>query len=250
LRLPELDGATRVLAETILDPRHTGELSGLNQVLNILSAVGQISDNRAEPIVRNIAVRLLEYVEPILATRGDFRSRAILLDAVRKTFGQLATVNPRNVAWQTGFCAALSKIGDILATQGNLVEALTAYRHSRDIAEHLVKAGLGDAVWEHDLSTSQDKIGDILVAQGNLAEALASYRRDLEIAEHLARSDPGNALLSAVDEQDVGLHSDMGAAGFRPPNTLAVLKAERLGAGAKAQGIPHVIWKSTPTRDS
>ena len=190
---PELDGATRVLAETIIESGQAGDMSGLGQVLNILGAAGQISDKRAESIVGNIAVRLLEYVEPILATRGELRSRATLLDAIRKTFGQLATINPRNVAWPTGFCAALSKIGDSLAAQGNLAEALNAYRHSRDIAEQLVKAGLGDAVWENDLATSHDKIGDILVAQRHLAEALTTYKQGRAIRDRLTRLDPSNA---------------------------------------------------------
>lgn len=193
LSQPELEGATRVLADAILTSRQAGEMTGLDQVLNMLGGVGQISDNRTELIAGNIATRLLEYLEPILARRGELRSRAILLEAIRKTFGQLAKVNPRKAVWPTGLCAALSKIGDVLAAQGNLTAALATYRQTRDIAENLANAGLGDAVWEHDLCTSQDKIGDILVAQGNLAEALATYGHSRSIRERLTQSDPGNA---------------------------------------------------------
>ena len=77
--------------------------------------------------------------------------------------------------------------------QGNLPEALKAYRDSLAIAERLAKADPGNAGWQRDLSVSYNKVGDVLVAQGNLPEALKSYRDSLAIADRLAKADPGNA---------------------------------------------------------
>ncbi len=81
----------------------------------------------------------------------------------------------------------------MLVAQGNLPEALKAYRDSLAIGERLAKADPGNAGWQRDLSVSYDKVGDVLVAQGNLPEALKAYRDSLAIRERLAKADPGNA---------------------------------------------------------
>ena len=81
----------------------------------------------------------------------------------------------------------------MLKAQGNLPEALKAYRDSLAIAERLAKADPGNAGWQRDLSVSYNKVGDVLKDQGNLPEALNAYRDSLAIAERLAKADPGNA---------------------------------------------------------
>ncbi|HTQ14144.1 MAG TPA: tetratricopeptide repeat protein, partial [Rhizomicrobium sp.] len=88
---------------------------------------------------------------------------------------------------------ALDELGDVLAAQGNLPEALKAFRDSLAIREKLAQSDPGNAGWQRDLSVSWNKIGDVLVAQGNLPEALRAFRDSLAIAEKLAQSDPGNA---------------------------------------------------------
>ena len=85
------------------------------------------------------------------------------------------------------------KVGDVLVAQGNLPEALKAYRDSLAISGAPGEADPGNAGWQRDLSVSYNKIGDVLVAQGNLPEALKSYRDGLAIADRLAKADPGNA---------------------------------------------------------
>ena len=66
--------------------------------------------------------------------------------------------------------------------QGNLAEALKAYRDSLAIAERLAKADPGNAGWQRDLSVSYEKVGDVLMDQGNLPEALKAYRDSLAIS--------------------------------------------------------------------
>jgi predicted negative regulator of RcsB-dependent stress response len=82
---------------------------------------------------------------------------------------------------------------DVLVAQGNLPDALAAYKAALAIAERLAKADPENAGWQRDLSVSHEKIGDVLVAQGNLPDALAAYKAALAIAERLAKADPENA---------------------------------------------------------
>ena len=193
LSQPEIEGATRVLADAILTPRQAGEMSGLDQVLNILRAVGQISGDRAAMIAGSTAERLQSDLEPMLAKYGELSSRAILLGAVRKIFEHLAKIYPSHVRVQTNLSHSHYKIGDVLRAGGNLSEALDNYRQSRDIRERLAKANPSDAVWQRDLFASLASIGDVMREQGNLSGALDSYRQSREITERLAKSDPGNA---------------------------------------------------------
>ncbi|MEI2774198.1 MAG: tetratricopeptide repeat protein [Candidatus Competibacter sp.] len=94
----------------------------------------------------------------------------------------------------------------MLVAQGNLPEALKAYRDGLAIRERLAQADPGNAGWQRDLSVSYNKIGDVRVAQGNLPEALKAYRDGLAIRDRLAQADPGNAGwqrdLSVSYEQD------------------------------------------------
>ena len=80
----------------------------------------------------------------------------------------------------------------MLLDQGNLGEALKAYRDGLAVREQLVKADPTTAGWQRDLLVSYDKVGDVLVAQGNLGEALKSYRDGLAITERLAAADPSS----------------------------------------------------------
>ena len=80
-----------------------------------------------------------------------------------------------------------------LKDQGNLPEALKAYRDSLAVGERLAEADPGNAGWQRDLSVSYIKVGNVLKDQGNLPEALKAYREDLAIAERLAKADPGHA---------------------------------------------------------
>jgi tetratricopeptide (TPR) repeat protein len=87
----------------------------------------------------------------------------------------------------------LERHGDVLKAQGNLPEALKAFRDGLAISDRLAKADPGNAGWQRDLSVSYDRVGDVLKAQGNLPEALKSFRDGLAISDRLAKADPGNA---------------------------------------------------------
>ncbi|PPC98054.1 MAG: hypothetical protein CTY36_11050, partial [Methylocystis sp.] len=106
-----------------------------------------------------------------------------------------------SLGWQRDLSVSYNKVGDVLVAQGNLPEALKAFRDSLAITEKLAKAdpasfGLhGSAMtsgWQRDLSVSQEKIGDVLVAQGNLPDALKAFKDSLAIADKLAKADPAS----------------------------------------------------------
>ena len=111
---------------------------------------------------------------PIPRSGTCFVLRAICRPRLRPTpprslsVDRLAKADPGNAGWQRDLSVSHTKIGDVLAAQGNLPAALEAYTASLAIADRLAKADPGNAGWQRDLSVSHNKIGDVLVEQGNL----------------------------------------------------------------------------------
>ena len=68
---------------------------------------------------------------------------------------RLAQADPGNADWQRDLSVAYDKIGDVLVAQGNLPEALKAYRDEPgDHASGWPQADPGNAGWQRDLSVS------------------------------------------------------------------------------------------------
>ena len=85
------------------------------------------------------------------------------------------------------------RIGDVLVAQGNLPEALKAYRDGLAIRERLSRADPGNARWQRDLSVSHFSLAETCKAAGHGAQAMSYYRIALEGFEKLAALDPSNA---------------------------------------------------------
>jgi tetratricopeptide (TPR) repeat protein len=115
-----------------------------------------------------------------------------ILETARRTFEQLATSAPDDLALQQSRAAMLREFAYTYLTLGVLDQALQASRDSLAIAERLAKGDPGNANWQHDLAIAFSSVGDVLVGQGKLDEALQAYRNSLAIAERLAKADPGN----------------------------------------------------------
>ncbi len=100
---------------------------------------------------------------------------------------------PATPEWQHDLSVSHNKIGDVLAAQGKLDEALQAYRDGLAIMERLAAADpairSGRAICR-----SVQKVGEVLLAQGKLDEALKAYRDSLAIMERLAAAEPSNTL--------------------------------------------------------
>jgi tetratricopeptide (TPR) repeat protein len=85
--------------------------------------------------------------------------------------------------------------GDAFLKGGGHQNALSAYRHARDILDGLAVAHPDNVDVALAVSLVRRKIGDALRAQGNLDEARETYRASLSMAQALANSHPGDARL-------------------------------------------------------
>jgi tetratricopeptide (TPR) repeat protein len=127
------------------------------------------------------------------AILGDTGKRFARANEAYRLLLGLAEEKSDDKTYQRDLSVAYDEVGNVLVAQGNLRDALQAYRDSLAIRERLAKADPGNAGWQRDLSVSYNKFGDVLVAQGNLKDALQAYRDSLAIRERLAKADPGNA---------------------------------------------------------
>ena len=128
----------------------------------------------------------------ILGDAGQQYTRAT--EAHRLLVG-LAAEKLNDTDYQRDLSIAYNEVGDVLAANRSLGEALDSYRNGLAIRTRLAKGNPTNAGWLRDLSISYDKIGDVLVAQGNLADALQSFGDGLAVKEQLAKADPAKKSL-------------------------------------------------------
>jgi hypothetical protein len=85
-------------------------------------------------------------------------------------------------------------MGDVLADQGNLPEALKSYREGLAIADRLAKADPDNARWQRDLSVSYSNIANAFKKAGDKAMALDALRQGGAIMVRLTSFSPENAV--------------------------------------------------------
>ncbi|WP_158008098.1 tetratricopeptide repeat protein [Methyloceanibacter superfactus] len=76
--------------------------------------------------------------------------------------------------------------------QGDLDEALTAFREGLAVAENLAEADPHNADWQRSLSDSFNSIGEALMAQGKLGDALEYFHKGLAVSDRLAEAHPNH----------------------------------------------------------
>ena len=76
--------------------------------------------------------------------------------------------------------------------QGNIPDALQAYRESLTIAERLARSDPGNPERQRDLATLKAEIADVFEAQGHLPEALQALRDSAAIMERFVKAQPDN----------------------------------------------------------
>jgi tetratricopeptide (TPR) repeat protein len=103
---------------------------------------------------------------------------------------RLAKADPNNAGWQRDLSVSYNKVGDVLAAQGNLTEALQSFRDGLDIAERLAKADPNNADWQRDLAISNERLGDIYMQRKETNEAKAAFERALAIYDELTARFP------------------------------------------------------------
>ena len=137
--------------------------------------------------------------------------------------------------WQRERSSMLDRQGDVLCAQGDLAEALGAYREALAVIQRLAATDPSNVGWQQDLSVSHIKLGGLLSAQGDLAGALGAYRDSLAVIQPLAATDPSNAgwqrSLSASQIRLGGVLSAQGdLAGALGTYQQALAIAQRLAA--------------------
>ena len=110
----------------------------------------------------------------------------------RQILDALVAGNPSNTEWMNQLATSHDLVGDALANQLQVDEALTAYRAALSIREKLAAESPSDRKLQRGLSLSHNKLGDILLRQGQLNEALAAFQTAQAISEPLTRADPAN----------------------------------------------------------
>ena len=149
---PELQGATQVLADTILT-----QAGGGDRVLRLLGAAAE------RQIDGTVAERLLFQLDDgILADRAKLNDRAALFAGCRQAFDRLAKADPGNAGWQHDVALSLGRLGFVAAQQRQRETAVTAYRRGLEIMQGLVRLAPGHAAFKRDLDWFEARLTEMV----------------------------------------------------------------------------------------
>ena len=208
-----------VAAAQILAQHAAGSEKGLEFMAG-LPAAEDLSDRQIWYTASNLQSEGLEALE----RETGLAQRCALLSACRAALERLATSDPSNADWQCDLIVSHHNIGDVQFQQGDLREALEAYRQSIAVAERLATSDPSNTTWQDDLSVGYSRIGVVQLEQGNLGEALEAYRESMAVAERLATSDPSNAKW----QRDLSVsHNNIGDVQFQQGDLREALEAYR-----------------------
>jgi hypothetical protein len=108
-------------------------------------------------------------------------------------------------------------MANVLLVQGNLTEALQAYREGLAITERLAKADPGNAAWQRDLAVSYSRFALVHLKRGEVAEASVEFGKGREIMTRLVAVAPSNSQwrkdLAWFDDQIAALEAQSQEAG-------------------------------------
>ena len=82
-------------------------------------------------------------------------------------------------------------VGDILHAQGQLAEAVAAFREDFAISQRLVSIDPSNADWQRHLAIAHSKLGQAYQGMGNEENAQSSYRSAAEAMERAVAMSPG-----------------------------------------------------------
>jgi tetratricopeptide (TPR) repeat protein len=187
-----LKRATEIVDEAVMQaekynvPR-TATLALLGKAEGLFDDMARYASRPTPELRYRKAWMLIQFARnyQILGNSDKQRARA---NEAHHLLSDLAAEEPGNIIYQHDVSLALNVVGDVLADQGNLTEALKSYRQGLEIVQRLAKADPNNAVWQRDLSISYEKVGDVLGAEST--EALQSYRDSLTIRERWRRLIP------------------------------------------------------------
>jgi tetratricopeptide (TPR) repeat protein len=190
----ELEGAQRVLTQSVLAVPGEDEAGGLGPLIRLLAAAAESKPAIGVGAARAVAKRMTDNLDATLTDRASIDVRIALMHAIRRVDEQLVEEAPDAAAWKR-LAGSEQRIGDLLRAQGDLRGALASYNKQHSISLRLVemdrrRAGSWDA-----LSHSYQRIGVLHFEQGRLDDALAAFESCADIAQQLATEHPSNANL-------------------------------------------------------
>ena len=159
--------------------RNLGAIAGLRDPKRALEAYTKAVENDPEDVESLIWLAWLEL------ERGDVPKADTHFQQVLK----LATSSNREryIEW------AKIGAGDVLVAQGNLPEALKAYRDGLAIRDRLAQSDPGNAGWQRDLAVSYAKLATIYRKYQDNAKALDMLRQGQTIMLRMTQLSPDNA---------------------------------------------------------
>jgi len=152
---PELQGATRVLADAILTHRGTNDHNGVEQVLRLLNAATN------PQTAGTIGERFMFNLDALLADLAEPTDRFKLLRDVRITFERLAKADPANASWQRDVALSYGRVAWLQAKQGARDEAIAGYRRARDIVVTLKEQYPNNATLAKDLTIFEARLAEL-----------------------------------------------------------------------------------------
>jgi tetratricopeptide (TPR) repeat protein len=192
-----LQRATELVSKSVIMSEQFGvsrrlSLGILEQAEDLFRDMAELGQESRQLRYRK-AWMMIEFARDYAALGNTGAQRARVNEAHQLMQG-LAAESKGNDTFRRGLSVTYEEIGDVLAAQGNLPEALKSYRDSLAIRAALVEGTPANTGWQRDLSLAHARTGDVLVALGNLPEALKSYLQGLAIRERLAKAEPADAV--------------------------------------------------------
>jgi tetratricopeptide (TPR) repeat protein len=223
---PLAEAVERVLSRlAAADPGNAGwqrDLAVSHERLgDVLVAQGNLAD-ALETFRRGVAV-----VEQLAAA-----SEAPVTAEDKREFERRGANIPDDMRWrdealETALSRCHENVAEVLVAQGNLTEALEAFRRGLALRSALAALDPTNVKRQLDLASSLSRVGDVLMEQGNLPGALEAFRRELGIAEQLAANAGNPASQSALSVSYV----QVGNVLMRQRNLAGALEAFRRGLG-------------------
>jgi tetratricopeptide (TPR) repeat protein len=96
--------------------------------------------------------------------------------------------------WRAAVSGSLDKIGDVLSAQGDLDNALIAYREGMEDLREITAKDASQPILQRNLSVALNKVGNVLWKKGDPTGALVLRRESLDILRAVAVKDPSNTL--------------------------------------------------------
>jgi tetratricopeptide (TPR) repeat protein len=110
-------------------------------------------------------------------------------EAVLKKLTETAPDEPSLLGLQV---EGLFELGETLEKRNAIDQALTAYKQSREILDHLTSAFPEDTDWQVDLAVADNRLGNLLLYRNDLGGAALAFKAANAIRERLAMSQPSN----------------------------------------------------------